>query len=65
MSGIDLDTYGSALAKNSFVNKLHIQDTNNESRYVTFSTPNDIAASVDYTLPSADGSNTQVLQTNG
>jgi hypothetical protein len=41
------------------------EDTDNGTNYVAFKAPDTIAANVTWTLPSADGTNTQVLQTNG
>ena len=41
------------------------EDTDNGTNYVAFKAPDSIASNVTWTLPSADGTNTQVLQTNG
>jgi hypothetical protein len=41
------------------------EDTDNGTNYVSFKAPDTIASNVTWTLPSADGTNTQVLQTNG
>jgi hypothetical protein len=41
------------------------EDTDNGTNYVSFKAPDTIAANVTWTLPSADGTSAQVLQTNG
>jgi hypothetical protein len=41
------------------------EDTDNGTNYVSFKAPDTIASNVTWTLPAADGTNTQVLQTNG
>ena len=41
------------------------EDTDNGTNYVGLKAPASLAASVTYTLPTADGSNTQKLTTNG
>ena len=41
------------------------EDTDNGTNYVAFKAPAAIASNVTWTLPSADGTNGQVLQTNG
>ena len=41
------------------------EDTDNGSNYVAIKAPNTIASNLTLTLPSADGSSGQVLQTNG
>lgn len=41
------------------------EDTDNGSNYVAIKAANNIASNVTFTLPSADGTNGQVLQTNG
>ncbi len=41
------------------------EDTDNGSNYVALKAPNTIASNLTLTLPSADGSSGQVLQTNG
>jgi len=57
-----LDVLGNSTAGSNL--KLY-EDTDNGTNYVSFKAPNTIAANVTWTLPSADGTNTQVLQTNG
>ena len=57
-----LDVLGNSTAGSNI--KLY-EDTDNGSNYVSFKAPDTIAANVTWTLPSADGTNTQVLQTNG
>jgi len=41
------------------------EDTDNGTNYVSFKAPDTIAANVTWTLPSADGTSSQVLSTNG
>jgi len=41
------------------------EDTDNGTNYVAFKAPDTIAANVTWTLPSADGTSSQVLSTNG
>jgi hypothetical protein len=41
------------------------EDTDNGTNYVSFKAPDTIASNVTWTLPSADGSASQFLQTNG
>jgi hypothetical protein len=41
------------------------EDTDNGSNYVAIKAPNALAANVTFTLPTADGTNGQYLQTNG
>jgi hypothetical protein len=41
------------------------EDTDNGTNYVAFKAPDTIASNVTWTLPSADGTSAQVLQTNG
>ena len=41
------------------------EDTDNGTNYVAFKAPDTIAADVTWTLPAADGTNAQVLSTNG
>lgn len=41
------------------------EDTDNGSNYVALKAPNTLASNLTFTLPSADGTNGQVLQTNG
>jgi hypothetical protein len=41
------------------------EDTDNGSNYVAFKAPDSIASNLTLTLPSVDGTNGQVLQTNG
>lgn len=41
------------------------EDTDNGSNYVALKAPNTLASDLTFTLPSADGTNGQVLQTNG
>ena len=57
-----LDVLGNSTAGSNI--KLY-EDTDNGTNYVSFKAPDTIAANVTWTLPSADGTNTQVLQTNG
>lgn len=57
-----LDVLGNSTAGSNL--KLY-EDTDNGTNYVSFKAPDTIAANVTWTLPSADGTNTQVLQTNG
>jgi hypothetical protein len=57
-----LDVFGNSTAGSNI--KLY-EDTDNGTNYVSFKAPDTIAANVTWTLPSADGTNTQVLQTNG
>jgi hypothetical protein len=57
-----LDVLGNSTAGSNI--KLY-EDTDNGTNYVAFKAPDTIAANVTWTLPSADGTNTQVLQTNG
>lgn len=42
-----------------------VEGTNNGSNYVALKSPNTLAANLTYTLPGTDGSNGQVLSTNG
>lgn len=42
-----------------------LEDSDNGSNYTGFQAPDSLAGDVMYTLPTADGSNTYVLQTNG
>ena len=57
-----LDVLGNSTAGSNL--KLY-EDTDNGTNYVSFKAPDTIAANVTWTLPSADGTNTQVLQTDG
>jgi len=57
-----LDVLGNSTAGSNL--KLY-EDTDNGTNFVSLKAPNTIAADVTFTLPSADGTNTQVLQTNG
>jgi hypothetical protein len=57
-----LDVLGNSTAGSNL--KLY-EDTDNGTNYVSFKAPDTIASNVTWTLPSADGTNTQVLQTNG
>ena len=57
-----LDVLGNSTAGSNI--KLY-EDTDNGTNYVSFKAPDTIAANVTWTLPSADGSSAQVLQTNG
>jgi hypothetical protein len=57
-----LDVLGNSTAGSNI--KLY-EDTDNGTNYVAFKAPDTIAANVTWTLPSADGTNTQVLSTNG
>jgi hypothetical protein len=57
-----LDVLGNSTAGSNL--KLY-EDTDNGTNYVSFKAPDTIAANVTWTLPAADGTNTQVLQTNG
>ena len=57
-----LDVLGNSTAGSNL--KLY-EDTDNGTNYVSFKAPDTIAANVTWTLPSADGTNAQVLQTNG
>jgi hypothetical protein len=57
-----LDVLGNSTAGSNL--KLY-EDTDNGTNYVSFKAPDTIATNVTWTLPSADGTNTQVLQTNG
>lgn len=41
------------------------EDTDNGSNYVALKAPDNLASNLTFTLPSADGTNGQVLQTNG
>lgn len=41
------------------------EDTDNGTNYVSFKAPSTIAANITWTLPNADGTNGQVLTTNG
>lgn len=41
------------------------EDTDNGSNYVALKAPNSLASNLTFTLPTADGSNGQYLQTNG
>jgi hypothetical protein len=41
------------------------EDTDNGTNYISLKAPNTIASDVTWTLPNADGTNGQVLQTNG
>lgn len=41
------------------------EDTDNGANYVAFKAPNSLASNLTLTLPSVDGTNGQVLQTNG
>lgn len=41
------------------------EDTDNGTNYVSFKAPDTIASNVTWTLPSADGTSSQVLSTNG
>tara|TARA_R100000654_G_C2675937_1_gene126711 strand:+ start:387 stop:971 length:585 start_codon:yes stop_codon:yes gene_type:complete len=42
-----------------------LEDTDNGSNYVSLKAPATLGSNVSFTLPSADGSNTQVIQTDG
>jgi len=57
-----LDVLGNSTAGSNL--KLY-EDTDNGTNFVSLKAPNTIAADVTFTLPSADGTNAQVLQTNG
>jgi hypothetical protein len=57
-----LDVLGNSTAGSNI--KLY-EDTDNGTNFVSLKAPNTIAADVTFTLPSADGTNAQVLQTNG
>jgi hypothetical protein len=57
-----LDVLGNSTAGSNL--KLY-EDTDNGTNYVSFKAPDTIAANVTWTLPSADGSASQFLQTNG
>jgi hypothetical protein len=57
-----LDVLGNSTSGSNI--KLY-EDTDNGTNYVAFKAPDTIASNVTWTLPSADGTNTQVLQTNG
>jgi hypothetical protein len=57
-----LDVLGNSTAGSNL--KLY-EDTDNGTNYVSFKAPDTIAANVTWTLPSADGTSAQVLQTNG
>ena len=57
-----LDVLGNSTAGSNL--KLY-EDTDNGTNYVSFKAPDTIAANVTWTLPAADGTNTQVLSTNG
>lgn len=41
------------------------EDTDNGANYIALKAPNSLASNLTFTLPSADGTNGQVLQTNG
>ena len=57
-----LDVLGNSTAGSNI--KLY-EDTDNGTNFVSLKAPNTIAADITFTLPSADGSASQVLQTNG
>ena len=57
-----LDVLGNSTAGSNI--KLY-EDTDNGTNYVSFKAPDTIAANVTWTLPAADGTSSQVLQTNG
>jgi hypothetical protein len=57
-----LDVLGNSTAGSNI--KLY-EDTDNGTNYVAFKAPDTIASNVTWTLPSADGTSAQVLQTNG
>jgi len=57
-----LDVLGNSTAGSNI--KLY-EDTDNGTNFVSLKAPNTIAADITFTLPSVDGTNTQVLQTNG
>jgi hypothetical protein len=57
-----LDVLGNSTAGSNL--KLY-EDTDNGTNFVSLKAPNTIAADVTFTLPSADGSASQFLQTNG
>jgi hypothetical protein len=57
-----LDVLGNSTAGSNI--KLY-EDTDNGTNYVAFKAPDTIAANVTWTLPAADGTSAQVLQTNG
>jgi len=57
-----LDVLGNSTAGSNL--KLY-EDTDNGTNYVSFKAPDTIASNVTWTLPSADGTSAQVLQTNG
>jgi hypothetical protein len=57
-----LDVLGNSTAGSNL--KLY-EDTDNGTNYVSFKAPDTIAANVTWTLPAADGTSAQVLQTNG
>jgi hypothetical protein len=41
------------------------EDTDNGTNYIGLSSPDAVTTSIDFKLPSADGTNGQVIQTNG
>jgi hypothetical protein len=57
-----LDVLGNSTAGSNI--KLY-EDTDNGTNYVAFKAPDTIASNVTWTLPAADGTSAQVLQTNG
>jgi len=57
-----LDVLGNSTAGSNI--KLY-EDTDNGTNYVAFKAPDTIASNVTWTLPAADGTSSQVLQTNG
>jgi hypothetical protein len=68
LSGDSVSAVGSVIVKGTSTTGADIQlyeDTDNGTNYVAFKAPSTIASNVTWTLPSADGTSSQVLQTNG
>lgn len=68
LSGDSVSAVGSVIVKGTSTTGADIQlyeDTDNGTNYVAFKAPSSIASNVTWTLPSADGTSSQVLQTNG
>lgn len=68
LSGDTVSAVGSVIVKGTSATGADIQlyeDTDNGTNYVAFKAPASISTNVTWTLPSADGSANQVLQTNG
>lgn len=68
LSGDTVSAVGSVIVKGTSATGGDIQlyeDTDNGTNYVAFKAPASISTNVTWTLPSADGSANQVLQTNG